>query len=333
MEKVATMDRYIANFSEQLSEAYAIGQKIEIKNIHQPIKNILVCGLGGSGIGGNIVKCLVKNELSVPFDVSKDYNIPKYVNRETLVIISSYSGNTEETISAMEQAIVQEAQIFCITSGGKVTEVAKKRNIDYVTVPGGMPPRTCLGYSFVQQLFVLHHLGFIDYDFQSDLLSTINLLDREEGAIQKEAKEVAANLHNKIPVIYIDSEMEAVAVRFRQQLNENSKILCWHHAIPEMNHNELVGWRINDDRLCVILLRNKTDHERVQQRMEINKEVFKKYTPHITEVNSKGETQMQRMFYHIHLGDWISFYLAELRKVDAVEVDVIDYLKGALAKS
>ncbi len=328
-----TMNRYIADFTTQISEAFQIGLKIDVSKNQKDISNVLVCGLGGSGIGGDIVKCLVKNELNVPFEVSKDYTIPKYVNEETFLIICSYSGNTEETLSAMDQAIAQRANIFCITSGGKVAEIAKKQGLGCVMIPGGMPPRACLAYSFIQQLFVLYHLNLIEYDFQTDLLSSINLLDNEEAAIQQEAKNIAKILTNKFPIIYTSSNMQAVAVRLRQQLNENAKALCSHHVIPEMNHNELVGWRKEDEQMAVLFLRNENDHPQIQKRIEINKEIIKKYTSTIIEIYSKGNNQLERMLYLIHFGDWISCFLAACKKVDAIEVNVIDYLKSSLAKS
>jgi glucose/mannose-6-phosphate isomerase len=131
-------------------------------------------------------------------------------------------------------------------------------------------------------------------------------------------------------VIYSAANVEAVAIRWRQQLNENSKVLCWHHVIPEMNHNELVGWR-SSGKFAVIILRNDTDYSRIQQRMNIAKNIISQYTPHIIEVYSKGESFLEKSLYLIHLGDWVSYYLAERKKVDPVEVNVIEYLKAELA--
>ena len=150
--------------------------------------------------------------------------------------------------------------------------------------------------------------------------------------IKIDAKEVANQLHGKIPIIYTTDRMESVAVRLRQQINENSKMLCWHHVIPEMNHNELVGWRIKDDKLAVLYMRNNDDFKRNQVRIDINKEIISKYSSNIIEVHSKGSSLVERAMYFVHLGDWISWYLSEMRGVDAIEVDVIDYLKSELSK-
>lgn len=326
------MDQLIANFTDQLQEAYIIGQKQELTQPTNEIKNVLISGLGGSGIGGSLVKTLVNNELKIPFDVNKDYTIPNYVDEHTLFIVSSYSGNTEETLQAFELARKKGAKIVCVSSGGKIIDIAKQEGIDHVIIPGGMPPRACLALSFVQQLFILYHFHLVEHDFQSDLLAAVNLLDEHEEPIKAEAKEIADQLHGKLPIIYSGPDVAPVSVRFRQQLNENSKILCWHHVIPEMNHNELVGWRTKDENLSVIILRNNSDSKRIEERIEINKTIVQRYTSNIIEIYSKGETQLQRALYLINLTDWVSFYLAENRHVDAVEVEVIDYLKSELAK-
>ncbi|MCY7361019.1 MAG: bifunctional phosphoglucose/phosphomannose isomerase, partial [Ignavibacteria bacterium] len=202
--------------------------------------------------------------------------------------------------------------------------------LDCIMIPGGMPPRSCLGYSFVQQLYILFHYRFIDLGFEIGVEGAVKLLDKDEKKIQKLALKIAKKLNKKTPVIYAAANMEAVATRFRQQLNENSKVLCWHNVIPEMNHNELVGWT-EKGKYAVVVLRNKTDHERIQRRMKIVKDIVEKYAKTYIEIESKGNNEIERSLYLIHLTDWISFHLAELRKIDATEVKVIDYLKAELA--
>lgn len=325
------MDQLIAGFTGQLREAVAIARKAEIRLHHFPISNIVVTGLGGSGIGGNLVYEFVNDELRIPFEVNKDYFLPNYVGKNTLVIASSYSGNTEETLHALNIAIDRKSKIVCISSGGRMIEAARQHNLDHIIVPGGNPPRASLGYSLVQQLFVLHYLHIISGKFESELHAAALLLDKEENNMRDEAKKIASQLDGKIAVIYVAAPMASVAVRFRQQLNENSKMLCWHHVIPEMNHNELVGWRKKSDDWAVVFLRNDSDYIRNKQRIEINKEIIARYCGTIIEIHSRGDSHIQRALYLIHLTDWISFYLAELRKVDAMEVKVIDFLKNSLA--
>ncbi len=325
------MKNLVANFANQLNEAIQIGEKAVFNQPVDDIRNVLVTGLGGSGIGGTIISQVADQELQVPLNVCKDYFIPGYVNAHTLVIVSSYSGNTEETLQALEAALQRNAKVICITSGGKILDMAKSKALDYIVIPGGMPPRSCLAYSFTQLFYVLHGYRLISDRFKSQLKKSVTLLKTEEEQIMQSARSLAEKLVHKIPVIYAAANYEGVAVRFRQQVDENSKMLCWHHVLPEMNHNELVGWTEKHDELAIVLFRNRDDYSRTQKRMEISKEVIMRYTPHFHEVWSKGESQLEKSFYLIHFGDWVSWYLSEIRNIDATEVNVIDYLKGSLA--
>lgn len=326
------MKERIENFTNQMREAIAIGEKATFSAPKNEIRNVLVTGLGGSGIGGTIIAQVCEKELGVPLNVSKDYSIPNYVNEHTLLIVSSYSGNTEETLESLDMALKQKAKIVCVTSGGKVLEIAKQNGLDHIIIPGGMPPRSCLGYSLTQLFYVLHGMKQIGSNFKADLQKSVELMDSERENIKRDSRALAEKLIGKIPVIYSAANYEGVTVRLRQQIDENSKMLCWHHVFPEMNHNELVGWTEKHDDVAVIMFRNKDDYFRTQKRMDICKEIFAKYTPHIHEIWSKGDTQLQKSMYLIHYGDWISWYIAEIKNIDAVEVKVIDYLKGELSK-
>lgn len=328
------MEELIVRFTTQMRESLDIVQNYKFIAPKKTLfNNIILTGLGGSGIAGSIVQNYVFDKCKFPFTVNKDYFLPAFVNKDSLVIVSSYSGNTEETIAALQKAIKVKATIVCITSGGEIAVIAKKKNIDCILLPSGMPPRSCIGYAMVQVINVLEHFGCIKNVISNEVKPAIDLLDNEEKDIRKKAKSVAAKLKGKLPIIYSAADFEGMAVRFRQQLNENSKVLCWHHAIPEMNHNELVGWKDKDPNKVVVILRNENDYERVQMRMEINKKIFKQYTPNIIELYSKGNSYFERIFYFIHLTDYVSTELAKLREVDATEVNVIDFLKGSLAKS
>ena len=325
------MKTLVENFPAQLKEAIQIGTKARFSKPKR-FSNVFISGLGGSGIGGTIVSELVSQEAAVPIVVGKGYFIPKFVGKDSLVIISSYSGNTEETLNCLNLALKRKARIVCITSGGKVETIARKKKLDLVLIPGGNPPRACLGYSLTQLFFVLSAYKVIGNKFKKQLAESISLIEKEKGFLIAEAGKLAQGLSGKLPVIYSTTGFEGVAIRFRQQLNENAKILCWHHVIPEMNHNELVGWPGGNDRLAVIFLRDAGEFERNNTRIEINKEVIRKYTPHITDVWSKGKSPIEKAIYFIHLVDWVSVLLAERQGTDAMEVRVIDHLKGALAK-
>jgi len=327
------MNNLIEQFPDQVMEALEIGDKAVINAHDKTINRVYVAGLGGSGIGANYVAEFVRDECPIPYCVGKGYSIPKYIDENTLAICSSYSGNTEETLYAFNAMLETGAKIVVISSGGKLIEAAKENGLDFIQVPANSPsPRACLGYSIIQQLFVLNKLGFINDSFKSALKTSVDQLKFDLEDIQKSAKAVADRIHDKIPIIYTTDRMEAVAVRLRQQINENSKMLCWHHVIPEMNHNELVGWREKHPNVAVIYLRNNDDFKRNQLRININQEIIGKYTDTIIDIFSKGNTLIEKAFYLTHLGDWISWYLSELKNVDAIEIDVINYLKSELAK-
>jgi glucose/mannose-6-phosphate isomerase len=325
------MKQLIADFTTQLREAIIIGQNYKFRTAKKEFSNIVLTGLGGSGIGGAIIRNYIADSVKVPFIVNNDYFLPAFVNANSLVIISSYSGNTEETLMAMQQAMKAKATIVCVTSGGKVADIARKKDMDCILMPAGMPPRSCIGYSMVQVLYTLRHFGYINNAFEKEIGNVIKTLDAEEKNIQKKAKAIAQKLNGKTPIIYAAADFEGVAVRFRQQINENSKMLAWHNVFPEMNHNELVGWRDKDESRAVVLLRNDTDYDRVKMRMDICKKVIKKYTSTFIEIQSEGKGYWEKVFYVIHLTDWVSVYLADLHEVDATEVKVIDMLKSALA--
>ncbi len=327
------MDKMIARFPDQLGEALDIAEKITLAQHVAPYRNVLITGLGGSGIGGTYVQEFVRNFCKVPVMVSKGYQVPVSANKFTLAICSSYSGNTEETLQAFEQLYAAGAKIVCVTSGGKLLQKAREKGLDAVVLPSGWSsPRACLGYSVVAQLGVLRSAGLVPARLLAQVKSARELLEKENGGIQKSARKLAELVQGKTIVLYSTDQTEPVTVRWRQQINENAKMLCWHHVIPEMNHNELVGWRDQRPDLAVIWLRNRDDFERNAFRMNVNKEIVEHFTGTSVEVWSKGKSAIEKAFYLTHLGDWVSFYLAELRQVDPVEIRVIDYLKAELAK-
>jgi len=326
------MNDYINDFSNHLRGAIEIANNTTLTPYTKEIRNVLICGLGGSGIGGTIVSDIVSSKVNIPITATKDYSIPNFVNEHTLVIANSYSGNTEETLYALEKCQERGAEIAVITSGGKLKNIAEEKKYNKIIIPGNRPPRAMFGYAFTELFFMLNHYGIIDNSFKADFDKAITLIDTEKADIQKQALDLAKKMYKQTPVIYVANGFEGVAVRFRQQINENSKMLCWHNVVPEMNHNELLGWRTNVDDLAVVYFRNKCDYDRNQIRMDINKKVISKFTSNITEIWSKGDSLIENSLYHISLGDWVSWYLSEMNNVDAIEIDVIEFLKGELAQ-
>lgn len=323
----------VKRFPAQMLEAIEIGENARITPLKNEANHVYVTGMGGSGIGADFVAKFVQDECGLPYLVNKTYFAPNYVNDKSIVIASSYSGNTEESLSNVNQCLEKGARVICIASGGKLIELAKERGLDYIQVPNNWAsPRACLGYSLIAQLYILYKLGLISDRFKKELRESVHQLISETGAIQEKAGHLANSLANKTVVIYSADTIEPVAVRFRQQINENAKRLCWHHVIPEMNHNELVGWRENRPEIAVIFLRNSDDYIRNQHRIELCKEVVSNYCGTSIDLFSKGNSMIEKSIYLVHLLDYTSVFLAEINKVDAIEVKVIDFLKAELAK-
>ena len=323
----------IESFTRQLGDALKIGQSLDLMRPGSDIRNVVIAGMGGSGISANLVESLTWGRIPIPITVCKSYTIPQFVSPHTLFIASSYSGNTEETIAALNKALLKRAHCIVIASGGKILDIAREYNLFYIQLPlGWASPRAMLGYNMVSLLSLLYHTNLIGAAFIKETENAMEYLDRSEKAIETEAEIIARKLKGKLPVIYCDSRLQAMATRFQQQLNENSKQLAHVNVFPEMNHNELVGWRDQRPDVAVIWLRNRDDFNRVAVRTDINKDIVEHYTNTSIELWSKGKSLIEKAFYLVHLGDWTSVYLAELRNVDPVEIKVIDFLKGELAK-
>lgn len=335
------MRKLILNFPKQSEEAVAIGNAATLKVQTKYIRQIVITGLGGSAIGGDLLRAYLADKCAVPVTVNRHYYFPDFVGKETLVIVSSYSGNTEETVSAYKDAIKRKAKIFCITSGGEVERMAKKHAHPYIKIPGGFPPRAALGYSFFPTLIALSKLGFIKNQ-KKDISETLMLLRNlskkysDHSAQDNPALNLATTLYGKLPLIYSGADkFDTVNTRWRGQINENAKTLAFGHGFPELNHNEIVGWEVLKDlmkKIHVVILRDKEDFKRIQLRMDVTKGIIGELADGITEVHSEGKSLLTRMFSLLYLADWLSFYLAMLNGVDPTPVKKIDFLKEELGK-
>ncbi|MEP0826957.1 MAG: bifunctional phosphoglucose/phosphomannose isomerase [bacterium] len=333
----------IYRFPEQIEQAMQIGKAIKIdKKKFAGIRNLIVAGMGGSAIGGDLVRSYVQGSFKIPFYICRHYRLPAFVSNKSLVVISSYSGNTEETLSAMSEAMKKKAKIACITSGGKVAEIAHRKKYPLVELPKGYPPRSALGFSFVPLLFLLAKLGLtgkVDSDIEELVMGLKAYRDRyaAEANIDKNpAKALALKLHNRIPIIYSGPELtDAVGTRWKGQICENAKCLAFNNQFAEFNHNELVGWNVIEpyrEKLIVVYLRDNDDHDRIKRRMEIVRQIIEKTEVEVVDVFSHGDFTLGRLFSLIQLGDFMSFYLAVLNNVDPTPVKVIDFLKAELEK-
>jgi len=326
------MQEAIKHFGQQLDEAVAISKKNKLQFKTKNFNQVYISGLGGSGIGATIVQDFVKDSLTIPFTVNKTYKIAKSVNKNTLFIACSYSGNTEETRAALAEAMKRKATCVVVTSGGKMGATAKKNKLQHIIIPGGMQPRACLGYSLVQLLHILHQAKLIKSSAASMIGSAGAFVEKKQGAIKKEAKKIAKKLNGKKIVVYTTDGYEGLAIRFRQQFNENSKMLGWHAVLPEMTHNEIVGWRQKNDDLGIIFFKDPKASAKNKKRTDFLLGAIKKYCKNINAVEAQGKTHWERAFYIIHMGDWISWELSVLGNMDATEVEIIHALKTTMGE-
>lgn len=337
----SNMYQSIYDFPDHILKAVKIGESILLKNQFEDIRNVVVAGMGGSAIGGDIVRLLTKNELNVPMVVSRNYTIPNWVNNHTLVVCSSYSGNTEETLAAFDQARDLGAQIVGISTGGTLTERMGGLDLDVVAIPAGLQPRAAIAFSFVPMLYLLKEIGLIGTDTIDQLGDAVNLIKSYRQRYVTESNDnptyaLAQNIYKSIPVIYGESEGTAIlALRWKGQLSENSKMLAYHNELPEMNHNEIVGWENNSDlihQISVIWLKDEKDHPRTNIRQESTRELIGDFASKHEDVSVEGNTLVERYLHLIQYGDWVSYWCAILHQTDPTPVKKIDRLKGILSE-
>ncbi len=309
----------IFTFDKHCEKAFETKVKVNFK----PDK-IILCGMGGSAIMGDIASALVEK---IPLIVVRGYDLPKYADKNSLVIISSYSGDTEETLSCFEQARKRKLKVVAITSGGSILSKCKKGKVPFIQLPTGYQPRAALGYGLFSLLGLLQNSEIISVKL--DAKEAIKLVKKNKP-IMEIAHKMASNLTMSVPVIYASSTYYGVAMRWKTQVNENAKQMAFFNVFSEQNHNEINGYQFVPPNFHVVLLRDKKDSARIRKRMDILKPAMSK--THLTEVYCKGKSLLARILYLIHLGDWVSYYLASFNQVDPTPVPVIDNLKIKLKK-
>jgi glucose/mannose-6-phosphate isomerase len=328
--------KYIEGFTKQLSDALKIGQALDLDRPGSDIRNIVIAGMGSSGIAANLVESLTFGRIPIPVTVCKSYNIPQFVSPHTLFIASSFTGTTEETIAALNKALLKRAHVIAIASGGKVLDICKEYNLFYIQLPHpDESPRAMLPYLITALLYALYHTNLIGAAFIKETENAIEFLNRGEKGIQSEAELIAKKLKGKLPVIYCDNRIHAMAMRFQQQLNENAKQMAHVNTFPEMNHNELAGWRFPEQLMPLlqpIYMYSDHDHERVEKRMELCRDMLEKKSNPIIDIIGEGASLLEQYYYLIHLTDWISFCLAKENAVDPDPVDALNFIKSELDK-
>lgn len=319
---------------KQASDAW--NNKIDLTQLKkEKYSSIVFCGLGGSAISGDLICDYLSGELKLPFNVVRGYNLPLSVNKETLVIISSYSGNTEETVSCFEQALKKSSKIVVITSGGKIGDIAVVNKIPVVNIKGGFQPRYALGLSFFSLLKIMQELGIANEE--GNVKKIIDLWKKrgeEFSSENNQAAQIASEMIGFIPVIYSAEFLASTGYRLKCQINENSKLHAFNHTLPEMNHNEIIGWESFKEKQFntkVIYLTDKEYHPQIKIRFDTLKEMLAEQKVDVLTLSSNEENKKVRIMDLIFLADWISFYASVLRGFDPSEIDFIHRMKQRLA--
>lgn len=311
----------LEQFGEQCRTALSLPKGMLVK---KPTSNIVVLGMGGSAISGDVLKSYL-DHTGVPVTVSRSYSLPPGVDKDTLVFSLSYSGNTEETLSATKQALQKTDKVIAITTGGKLKDLVKKS----ILVPGGMMPRCAMGYLFFPMLGVAQNSGIAEVT-NEELSETLTALSQIEAAKDRGRELARQHIKDKTPLIYTSELFRPVAMRWKTQVNENAKTPAFFNTFPEMNHNEIEGFlRTRPQEYCAILIRDRKEHPEVRKRMDVTRDMLEERLE-VQEVFTKGESLLCRMLSTIYLGDMMSYHLALYKRIDPTPIEMIDRLKKAL---
>lgn len=333
----------VSEFPIQCERAWSEIKKVVLPSYYISIEKIVVLGMGGSGIAADVVKEYLNDQNKTSMEVIRDYNIPAYADKDTLVIVSSYSGNTEETLSAFRQAISKKSKIVTITTNGKIAELSKSLNIPLYQFHYDTEPRQAFGFSFASILGILNKLALINID-DNEFKETITHLKKLQSLLKpdvpfasNQAKELAKHLHNKIVVILGGGILKPVARRFKTQLNENSKQVAFWEELPEACHNFIAGLEFPSklsDNIFVLLLSSQYDHPRIKLRQNVILEILnQKGIPNEELIINTAPSKLSEVLSFIFLLDYASYYLAILNKIDPKTIFNIKYLKKKLEEN
>lgn len=333
----------VEKLGQQCREGWSIGSAAESLPATEGIDSVIVLGMGGSGVSGDVVQAVAEPRLLQPFRVIKGYGpLPDWVGRNTLALAVSYSGSTEETVAALEDAHGKGARIVTISSGGPLAEKAREYGLTHVAIPSGLQPRASLGYLALPLLAVLDKMGLVS-EMSADVEETVAVLedlavrcDRSVPAATNPAKALANDLRGKIGVIYGGSAVsQTAAMRFKCDINEYGKVPAFWNAFPELDHNEIVGWtgltEITKETFHLVHLRDADESPRVALRFEITHDLVGQNLAGMTEVRSEGVSPLARLFSLVFITQLASIYVGLAQEVDPGPVAVIQELKSRLA--
>ncbi|WXG42683.1 MAG: bifunctional phosphoglucose/phosphomannose isomerase [Promethearchaeati archaeon SRVP18_Atabeyarchaeia-1] len=335
------MRTIMLSYPESSLEAFDLAEDLELPSrISPPPRNIVFLGMGGSSIGGSLIRSWASEQSKIPIALCQDYHLPNFVDRYSFVVAISYSGNTEETLSAFIEAVQRGCTVVSVASGGKLMEFSDELNVPCVRVPPGLPPRGALPYLFMPLLSLVSRAGiYVDQkerDESAEILRDLRTELRPESNFESNrAKKVAFDLFGFIPVVYGWGRYVPVAQRIKTQFNENSKIPAFWSTLPEGDHNDVIGWDGDKEaskKFCAIIVREPQEPEEIWNRIESTKRVvLADSLGKVLELKATGQTALARIFSVLYLGDFTSLYMAVLRGVDPTPVKVIDRLKIEMA--
>lgn len=314
----------VIDYLNQCEEAVRLANSVKFN--FDRFNRIIFAGMGGSGIAGDLVKDVLSDSLEIPLEVSKGYTLPAYADSNTLFICTSYSGNTEETLTQFVEAVKRKCNIISVTSGGKLLEWSKKLNLPIIQLPTGYQPRDTLPYQFFALVNCLEKLGL--KSFSNDVQEFLELIPKIDLS---QIDKIAENTKDSILVLYGSSEFSGVLKRIKSQINENCKMLAKCEELPELNHNEIVSYElVAYPNVSVIFLRDNKEKPEIQKRIEVTKEIIKDKVKEIHEIWSYGNSKLAKVMSLVYRGDYLSFKLAEIKKVNREQTKTIEKIKQEL---
>lgn len=335
------MRKRIAELPQQCRDAWANVQHLELPREYADIDHIVVLGMGGSAIGGDLTRTLTQKECRVPIVVIREYAAPVFIGARTLAIASSHSGNTEETVAAFQDAHGRGAKLLAITGGGKIAELAQQWHAPFIKINYASVPRAALGHSFVPLIGILHKLNLIA-DPSHAIEGAIAVMEDWQREIREDvpsahnlAKQLAQKTFERTPIVYGGGFLSEVAHRWKTQFNENSKSFAFFETMSELNHNAVVGYEFPAaarHQVIVLMLISSFDHPRIRARFEVTRQVLAQNKIPCEVVAARGESALAHILSSIHFGDYVSYYLALLNHADPTPHVNIDFLKRRLAE-
>ncbi len=342
IKKIRTIDKsnmlaVISSLPSQIERTKTLVEGLEVPKLKP--SSIVISGMGGSSIGGELMRDWLSDKIQIPMIANRTSGLPRFAGRDTLSILVSYSGNTNETLGCAQHSIRRGCHIVGITSGGKLEKLCRTKDCPCILLPPGLPPRGAIGYLFSSIAFLLQEMALVRVE--EEIHEARGFIDEVQHGWaanvetkENEAKTIAKLIEKRTPTIYGHTHYGAVARRWKTQINENAKTLAWWSEIPEMNHNEIEGWSrdTKGKKFAAIFLRDRHENTDISNQIKVTVEMLsKKSKTH--EVWAQGATILSRMLYNMYLGDYVSFYLAILKGVDPMPVSAIQEVKKKVYSS